>query len=106
MALRSLLHRLQQRVQRLESQIERLHDAIEGINGRRPPTRLGRADASIAMLSLLRRFGLHSTCLSEEVSRPFWWGEGKNEGIKVLYSTKIGVWLYIFVKISQISWSV
>ena len=31
MALRSLLHRLQQRVQKLESQIERLHDAIEGL---------------------------------------------------------------------------
>ena len=27
-------------------------------------------------MSELAAFGLHSTCLTEEVSRPFWWDEG------------------------------
>lgn len=31
--------------------------------------------------------------LSEEVSRPFWLFEGINEGLYVLYSIKIGVWV-------------
>lgn len=47
-------------------------------NGKDLPPKVASTGCTSAM-SELAAFGLHSTCLPEEVSRPFWWGEGKKD---------------------------
>ena len=44
-------------------------------NGKDLPPKVASTGCTSAM-SELAAFGLHSTCLPEEVSGPFWWGEG------------------------------